>query len=112
MGEELQKLSQGNSAEEGDRWALFGGAPEGAPFCEVHETHAGVVILLGNRALKFKKPVKFEFLDFSTPEKRGQALRRELELNRRLSPTVYLDVLELTRPTPTSVPPVPSPATK
>jgi aminoglycoside phosphotransferase family enzyme/predicted kinase len=106
MDEGLQKLLQGNYAEEGDRWALFDGAPEGAPFCEVHETHAGVVILLGNRALKFKKPVKFEFLDFSTPAMRRQALRRELELNRRLSPTVYLDVLELTRPDGTPLEPV------
>lgn len=56
---------------------------------EIHETHAGVVLLLGDKAIKVKKPVKFEFLDFSTPEKRLHALERELSLNRRLAPEVY-----------------------
>ena len=32
----------------------------------VHETHIGVVILLGDRAYKIKKPVRTGFLDFST----------------------------------------------
>ncbi len=56
---------------------------------ELRETHAAWVLLLGDRAIKIKKPVKFEFLDFSTYEKRRHALERELELNRRLAPDVY-----------------------
>lgn len=56
----------------------------------VHETHIGVVLLLGDRAYKIKKPVRTPFLDFSTPERRSAALQRELELNRRLTPDVYL----------------------
>jgi aminoglycoside phosphotransferase family enzyme/predicted kinase len=58
----------------------------------VRETHSGVVILLGDRAFKLKKPVKLEFLDFSTPQLRDQACRREVRLNRRLAPDVYLGV--------------------
>ena len=56
----------------------------------VRETHVGVVVLLGDRAYKLKKPVSTPYLDFSTPERRLAACRRELELNRRLAPDVYL----------------------
>lgn len=62
----------------------------------VAETHGAVVFFAGDRAYKMKKPVKFDFLDFSTPEKREAVLRRELELNRRLAPDVYLDVVAIT----------------
>ena len=33
------------------------------PWADIHETHSGVVVLLGDRALKFKKPVDLGFLD-------------------------------------------------
>jgi aminoglycoside phosphotransferase family enzyme/predicted kinase len=67
---------------------------ESSPACDsapaVAETHVGMVVMIGDRAYKTKKPVRTAFLDFSTPERRTAALRRELELNRRLSPDVYL----------------------
>ena len=67
---------------------------EGAPVWDrapsIAETHAGLVVLVGDRAYKSKKPVRTAFLDFSTPDRRAAALRRELELNRRISPDVYL----------------------
>ena len=34
---------------------------------EVHETHTGVVALMGDKAFKAKKPLVTDFLDFSTP---------------------------------------------
>ena len=49
---------------------------------EVRETHAGVVFLVGDRAYKMKKPVNLGFLDFSTRQRRLDACRREVELNR------------------------------
>jgi aminoglycoside phosphotransferase family enzyme/predicted kinase len=64
----------------------------------VHETHVGVVILLGDRAYKIKKPVRTGFLDFSTPQHRRAALCREIELNRRLTPDVYLGLSQVTDP--------------
>ncbi|TQM36907.1 AAA family ATPase [Pseudonocardia cypriaca] len=67
----------------------------------LHETHIGVVLLLGDRAYKLKKPVRTAFLDFSTPEQRLTALRRELELNRRLAPDVYLGLSRVSAPSPT-----------
>ena len=46
---------------------------------------------------KVKKPVNLGFLDFSTLEKRHHFCRRELELNRRLCPEVYLAVTPFTK---------------
>jgi uncharacterized protein len=65
------------------------------PYSEIHETHTGLVVLIGDRAYKVKKPIRTEFLDFSTPERRERACRRELELNRRLAPDSYLGVAHL-----------------
>lgn len=62
------------------------------PFAAVRETHIGVVFLVGDRVYKLKKPVNLGFLDFSTPELRRAACHREVELNRRLTPDVYLGV--------------------
>lgn len=56
------------------------------------ETHISWVILTGQFAYKIKKPVRFSFLDFSTPERRKVACEEELRLNRRLS-GIYLDVV-------------------
>lgn len=64
----------------------------------VRETHISWVFLIGDRAYKLKKPVKMDFLDFSTPEKRRWACEREVELNRRFSPDVYLGVATVLDP--------------
>ena len=66
------------------------------PFVTVRETHIGVVFLIGELAYKLKKPVRTAFLDFSTRQRRLDACRREVELNRRLAPDVYLGVAEVT----------------
>lgn len=72
--------------------------PADTPYADLHETHSGVVLLLGPTAYKLKKPVRLPFLDFSTPEARAEACRRELDLNRRLAPDVYLGLTSLGRP--------------
>ncbi len=59
----------------------------------VHQTHMSVVFLAGERAYKLKKPVDFEFVDYGTLSRRRHFCRREVELNRRLAPTVYLGVV-------------------
>jgi len=61
----------------------------------VRETHSAVVVLLGDLALKVKKPVDLGFLDFRSRAQRQAACRREVELNRRLAPDVYLGVASL-----------------
>src|SRR3954462_13728641 len=61
----------------------------------VAETHISVVLFNGPTAYKWCKPVNLGFIDLSTPARREAALLRELELNRRFAPDVYLDVLRL-----------------
>ena len=63
---------------------------------ELIETHISWVILTGDFAYKIKKPVDFGFLDFSTLEKRHQCCKQELQLNSRLAPDIYLDVITIT----------------
>lgn len=66
-----------------------------APYADVVETHSGVVVFLGDRAYKFKKPLDLGFLDYSTVEARRAACEEEVALNRRLAPEVYLGVADL-----------------
>lgn len=61
------------------------------------ETHISQVFLTDRFVYKLKKPVRFEFLDFTTLERRERACRDELRLNRRLAPDVYLAVLPVTQ---------------
>jgi len=53
------------------------------------------VFLTGARAYKFRRPVKLAFLDFSTASERARDCLREVVLNRRLAPDVYLGVAAL-----------------
>lgn len=57
------------------------------------ETHISWVILGDTHVYKIKKPITLSFLDFSTPEKRKRLCEREVTLNRRLAPNMYLGVL-------------------
>ncbi len=59
---------------------------------EVVQTHVSSVFLTGDYVYKLKKPVDFGFLDFTTPELRGRFCHKEVELNRRLAPSLYLGV--------------------
>ena len=59
------------------------------------QTHISWVILTGSYAYKVKKPVDFGFLDFSSLDKRHAMCLKELVLNRRLAPELYLDVLPI-----------------
>lgn len=59
------------------------------------ETHISWVFIASPFVFKVKKPVNLGFLDFSTLEKRRYFCQRELELNRRLCPDVYLKVLPI-----------------
>jgi aminoglycoside phosphotransferase family enzyme len=55
----------------------------------------GWVVLAGAYAYKLWKPVNLGFLDFSTLEPRARHCAEEVRLNRRLSPDVYLGVVEV-----------------
>jgi uncharacterized protein len=60
------------------------------------ETHISWVFLTGLYAYKVKKPVDLGFLDFSTLALRRDACEAELQLNRRLAPELYIDVVPIT----------------
>lgn len=61
------------------------------------QTHASWLFETPRLVFKVKKPVNFGFLDFSTLEKRRHFCEREVALNRRLCPDVYLGVVPITR---------------
>lgn len=63
---------------------------------ELVETHISYVFLTDEFVYKLKKPVRFEFLDFSKVELRHAACLSELRLNQRLSPDIYISVIPIT----------------
>jgi aminoglycoside phosphotransferase family enzyme len=63
---------------------------------EVIETHISLVFLTRKYVYKVKKPVDFGFLDFTSLDKRKYFCEQEVKLNRRLSPDIYLGVVEIT----------------
>ncbi|HEX7971499.1 MAG TPA: AAA family ATPase [Thiobacillus sp.] len=62
----------------------------------VIETHISWILLTGEFAYKIKKPLDLGFLDFSTLSQRLHACCDEVQLNRRLAPDIYLDVVPIT----------------
>ncbi|SFE02875.1 bifunctional aminoglycoside phosphotransferase/ATP-binding protein [Roseivivax sediminis] len=63
---------------------------------DVVETHAALVFLAGDRALKMKRAVQYDYLDFSDLGTRREMLERELELNAPGAPEIYREVIAVT----------------
>jgi len=70
----------------------FNGAP-----VEVIKTHLSYVFLVGDRAFKIKRALKYDFADFSDVERRRRACEGEIAVNRRLAPAMYLVVVPIYR---------------
>lgn len=64
---------------------------------EVAQTHISFLFFTDNHVYKVKKAVNFGFLDFSTLELRRHYCNREVDLNSRLCPDLYLGVAEIKR---------------
>lgn len=62
---------------------------------DLAETHISTVLFVADRAYKLLKPVRTGFLDHSETGRRVAAVERELELNQRLAPDVYLGTADL-----------------
>jgi uncharacterized protein len=73
--------------------------PHGPAEVRAIQTHISWVFVASPFVFKVKKPVNLGFLDFSTLEKRRYFCRREIELNRRLCPEVYLGVVPIYKTT-------------
>jgi len=71
--------------------------PEYPQQIELAQTQMSFVFLTNNYVYKVKKPVNLGYLDYTTLEKRQFYCYREIELNRRLCPDVYLSVVPITR---------------
>ena len=61
------------------------------------QTHLSQVFLSDARVYKFRKPVDLGFVRFTTRALRNEDCLREMALNRRLAPDVYLGVAPLRR---------------
>jgi aminoglycoside phosphotransferase family enzyme/predicted kinase len=61
------------------------------------DTHCASIFLTGDQAWKLKRAVRFGYLDFSTPQRRREALEAELRLNQRTAPDLYLSVQPIIR---------------
>jgi aminoglycoside phosphotransferase family enzyme/predicted kinase len=61
------------------------------------DTHAAVVFLAGDRALKVKRAIRFPFLDYSTLAKRKVACDEEIKINRPSAPQIYRRVVAITQ---------------
>jgi aminoglycoside phosphotransferase family enzyme/predicted kinase len=64
---------------------------------EVLETHISRIFLAGDRVYKMKRAIKLPYVDFSTPSLRLSACLKEVELNSRTAPGLYLGVRRITR---------------
>ena len=62
---------------------------------EMVETHTAILFFIGDRVFKLKKAVNLGFFEHSTREARLLACHREVDLNRRLAPDVYLGVFDI-----------------
>ncbi len=69
--------------------------PEPTSRVDAIETHMSWVFLTDTHAYKLKKPVRYDYLDFSTIEARHLDSEMEVRLNRRLAAEVYLGVIPL-----------------
>lgn len=76
---------------------LMSPATHGGASVERLDTHASIVFLAGSRAYKLKRAVVFDYLDFSTCERRRALCEAEVRLNRRTAPSLYRGVVAVTR---------------
>jgi aminoglycoside phosphotransferase family enzyme len=60
------------------------------------DTHISHLFLTGARVFKLKRAMSLPYLDFSTAEQRLAACEKELSLNRRTAPELYLGVRRIT----------------
>ena len=60
-------------------------------------THGAHVFLAGDRVFKIKRPVAYDYMDFSSLERRHRMLCRELEINQPHAPGIYRRLVAITR---------------
>lgn len=71
-------------------------AAHGGSAVERIDTHTALVFLAGARAWKMKRAVKFDYVDFSSLERRREMCEAEVRVNRRTAPRIYRGVVPVT----------------
>jgi hypothetical protein len=61
------------------------------------DTHTSIVFLAGERAWKLKRAVHYDYLDYSTADRRRAMCEAEVRINRRTAPALYRGVVAVTR---------------
>ncbi|WP_422374967.1 AAA family ATPase [Roseibium sp.] len=61
------------------------------------DTHANIVFLVGSRAYKVKRAIRYPFLDYSTLALREDACKAEITCNKPNAPRIYRQALPVTR---------------
>lgn len=64
---------------------------------ERRETHGAIVFLAGDCAYKLKRAVRYPYMDYSTVIARKAMCERELSVNRRTAPELYLNARPIVR---------------
>ena len=71
--------------------------PDAPKQVELAQTQMSFVFFTDDYVYKVKKPVNLGYVDYTTLDKRRFFCQREVELNRRLCPDVYLGVVTITQ---------------
>src|SRR5687767_5291310 len=61
------------------------------------DTHTSIVFLAADRAWKLKRAVRYDYLDYSTADRRRAMCEAEVLVNRRTAPSLYRGVAAVTR---------------
>jgi aminoglycoside phosphotransferase family enzyme/predicted kinase len=75
--------------------AAYPGDPSASDGIEEVQTHLSFVFLTRDRVYKLRRPVHLGFVDFGARSERIEDCVREVQLNRRLAPDVYLGLAPL-----------------
>jgi uncharacterized protein len=72
-------------------------ATHGGIAVEQIDTHASVIFVAGTRAWKLKRAARYDYLDFSTVNRRKAMCEAEVRVNRRIAPFLYRGVVAVVR---------------
>lgn len=87
----------GNADQDSVIRLLSDPSTHGADEVQRIDTHASVIFLAGTRALKLKRAVRYDYLDYSTADLRRRSCEAEVRINGRIAPGLYRGVIPIVR---------------
>ncbi|WP_156167318.1 hypothetical protein [Aurantiacibacter marinus] len=64
---------------------------------QIIESHMSLLFMTEDRVYKLKRPIKLDFVDFTTLDARRTSCEQEFAINQQLAPGVYLQILPIVR---------------